>query len=311
MSIGKLVEVPLSHVWKSEVDFTKWLSKNLDILEEQLKLKLLLSEVEAPVGTFSADILAEDDTGQLVVIENQLGATDHSHLGQCLTYSINLDCAAVVWITPDPRQEHARAVQFINDNTELDFYLVKLAVYQIGDSLMAPMFHMVAGPSIYVRKMKEVAKEVSERGKLEKEFWTQLLEKMNLSTDMFSGRNPVAGGWIGAGIGKGGRYWSLAIVSHRAKVEFSIEGVGKNSDEAREVALKWFNKLQGKKKEIEDAFGEALVWDTKEDRRIQRILSWIDIGGVKDQDKWSEIQDSMIEKFLRLEKALKPHIFKL
>ena len=44
-------------------------------------------ETESSVGNFSADILAKDlDNNRTIIIENQLEPTDHTHLGQIITY---------------------------------------------------------------------------------------------------------------------------------------------------------------------------------------------------------------------------------
>jgi hypothetical protein len=59
-----------------------WLARNLDLLGEQLGLALELREIEHAVGRYSLDILANDVAGRLVVIENQLGASDHDHPGR-------------------------------------------------------------------------------------------------------------------------------------------------------------------------------------------------------------------------------------
>jgi len=40
------------------------------------------------VGSFACDVVAHEvGTGHKVIIENQLEPTDHSHLGQVLTYT--------------------------------------------------------------------------------------------------------------------------------------------------------------------------------------------------------------------------------
>ena len=46
-----------------------------------------LEGTEIPVEQFSADVLARNPVdNSLILIENQLEQTDHSHLGQILTY---------------------------------------------------------------------------------------------------------------------------------------------------------------------------------------------------------------------------------
>ena len=106
IELGKLEQVDPRTLWDTEPgDFTPWLAKNIELLAEELGLDLELLQVEKPVGDFSCDILARD-TGRdrPVIIENQLEATDHRHLGQLLTYASGLDAAVVVWISPEIRE---------------------------------------------------------------------------------------------------------------------------------------------------------------------------------------------------------------
>jgi len=73
--------VDVRAVWAHEaLDFTPWLAENLELLGNELGLKLELIGREHPVGPFFLDILARDtDTGGLVAIENQLEWTDFNH----------------------------------------------------------------------------------------------------------------------------------------------------------------------------------------------------------------------------------------
>jgi hypothetical protein len=49
-------------------------------------------ETEKDVGRYSLDILAEViDEGRQIVIENQLEASDHDHLGKCIVYVAGVD----------------------------------------------------------------------------------------------------------------------------------------------------------------------------------------------------------------------------
>jgi RecB family endonuclease NucS len=64
----------LREVWKHEAnDFTKWLEENLEVLSETIDVKLSNVEREKNAGDFSVDLVAEDETGNPVIIENQLG----------------------------------------------------------------------------------------------------------------------------------------------------------------------------------------------------------------------------------------------
>jgi hypothetical protein len=50
-------------------------------------ISLDTDQTEAEAGDFNADILAKDEDGNYVIIENQLEATDHKHLGQIIAYA--------------------------------------------------------------------------------------------------------------------------------------------------------------------------------------------------------------------------------
>jgi len=109
--IGKLKRVPLREVWRHEaLDFTKWLQDNIDVLNDVLNLSLSSAEREQPAGSFNVDIVAEDDSGNPVIIENQLGKSDHDHIGKIITYLVALDAKIAIWIVADHRPEHVRAV---------------------------------------------------------------------------------------------------------------------------------------------------------------------------------------------------------
>jgi hypothetical protein len=73
-------------VWVNEAkDFTPWLAENINTLGAELGLDIELITTEHGIGSFSLDIYAKEiNTGHSIVIENQLEATDHSHLGQLI-----------------------------------------------------------------------------------------------------------------------------------------------------------------------------------------------------------------------------------
>jgi RecB family endonuclease NucS len=94
-TLGRLEKVDLRNFWTSEAgDFTPWLAReeNIILLGEAVGLELEVEAQEKNVGPFRADILCKDtSTDQWVLIENQLERTDHTHLGQLLTYGAGLN----------------------------------------------------------------------------------------------------------------------------------------------------------------------------------------------------------------------------
>ena len=125
--------------WPHEaLDFTPWLADNLDLLSRAIEVKLERVQMEAMVGPFFCDIQAREvDSGVTVAIENQLGPTDHNHLGQLLTYAAGLNAGIAVWVASAFFYEHAAALHRLNTWTRdgLQVYGVKVMVLNTGDAL--------------------------------------------------------------------------------------------------------------------------------------------------------------------------------
>jgi RecB family endonuclease NucS len=71
MNIGKLEEVPLRELWKHEErGFSAWLESNLEILSEAIGFVLSEPQRETDAGGFEVDLVAEDENGDRVIVEN-------------------------------------------------------------------------------------------------------------------------------------------------------------------------------------------------------------------------------------------------
>src|SRR5258706_15303648 len=116
ISLGKLEEVELRDVWQTESgSFTPWLATqdNLALLGETIGIELECEAQEKDVGPFRADILCKDTaSGAWVLVENQLEKTDHTHLGQLLTYASGLQAVTIVWIAKRFTEEHRAALDW-------------------------------------------------------------------------------------------------------------------------------------------------------------------------------------------------------
>ena len=308
MSISRLKNVPLRKIWAHEAhSFTIWLTENLDILSEKLGFEISLIEREAAAGLFSADIWAEDNLGNYIVIENQLEKTDHDHLGKLITYMSNLEAKTAIWITSDPRPEHETAVHWLNETlpANMAFYLIKIEAYQIDNSAPAPLLTVVAGPSKESKQVGAQKKELAERHVLRIEFWQQLLEKAKKKTLLHANISPGKDNWITAGSGKSGLGFNYVVRMNSAQVELYIDR--RNLDENKRI----FDKFFAAKNDVELIFGEPLDWQRLNDRQASKIRHVISELGLLNRDRWSELQDKLIDAMVRLEKAFQPEIRKL
>ncbi|MCR5257890.1 MAG: DUF4268 domain-containing protein [Desulfovibrio sp.] len=177
VKLAKLEKVEdLRQVWPHEArNFTQWLCGE-DALEElgaELGIDIAVDETESSVGEYRADILAsEKGTGRKIVIENQLEETDHDHLGKLLVYASGKGAEIVVWIVRTARDEHRRAVEWLNERTDRDigFFLVEVELWRIGGSDPAVKFNAVERPNEWAKVQK--ASELSDVKQLQLRFWT-------------------------------------------------------------------------------------------------------------------------------------------
>jgi hypothetical protein len=118
----------------------------------------------------------------LVLIENQLEVTDHSHLGQIMTYLAGLGAHTVIWLAADFREAHLSALRWLNDHTvdPFAFFAVKVKVVRIGDSPLAPIFEVMVRPNQWERRLQIVAQEarsLTEIGQFRKAFWDHYVNR--------------------------------------------------------------------------------------------------------------------------------------
>jgi hypothetical protein len=299
--IGKISRVPLRDVWKHEAhDLTRWLEQNIDVLSDAIGLPLANAEREQAAGTFSVDLVAEDAAGNPVVIENQLGKTDHDHLGKVLTYMVAVSAKTAIWVAAEPRPEHVSTIAWLNETSAASFYLLKIEAIRIGDSPPAPLLTLVVGPSEEARAAGTTKKELAERHLLRQRSWAELLERAKSRTSLHAWISPSQSNWIGTGAGRRGLSYNYVIRQHEAAAELYIDRGSDSEEENRRI----FEAIQQHQAPIEAGFGDPLEWDCVEGRRGCRIRTTLTTGGYRDADIWHKTQDAMIEAMVRLEKAL-------
>jgi hypothetical protein len=182
---GTLADVPLREAWAHEAHrFTPWLAENLDRLAAAVGIPLELTGTEARVGTFSADILARNPADDSVVlIENQLEGSDHTHLGQIMTYLAGLETHTMIWVAPNFRDEHLSAIRWLNEHTvdPFAFFAVRVRVVRIGESPLAPLFEVIERPNNWDRQLAQQKRSVeaglSDLGQHRLEFWTHFCNR--------------------------------------------------------------------------------------------------------------------------------------
>lgn len=306
--IGKIQRKGLRDVWPHEAhNFTTWLEENIDVLSDALDLQLSNPEREQTAGSFSVDLVCEDESGGRVIVENQLERSDHDHLGKLLTYLASFEAKAAIWIVADPRPEHVKAISWLNEASVADFYLVKVEAISIGGSEPAPLLTLITGPSDEARAVGDTKKEMAE-GHVVRRFWAGLLALAKTKSRLHSGISPGRKLWVGTGSGVRGLSFNYVISRDEGRVELYLDRGPGSGDENKE----FFAHLLEKKGEVEKAFGGELDWQSLEGRRACRISHVAAQKGYRDPEQdWPEVQERLVDAMCRLEKALKPHLARL
>lgn len=171
MKFGELKNVALREVWSHEAnDFTPWLAENMERLSDAIGIPMELEGTEVEVKQFSADIVARNPSDDSrVLIENQLESSDHTHLGQILTYLAGVQARTVVWIARNFHDSHRSAIRWLNDHTAepFAFFAVRVRVVQIADSPMVPLFEVLERPSAWDRSVRETI----DTSEFRRQFW--------------------------------------------------------------------------------------------------------------------------------------------
>lgn len=309
IQFGTIEKVDPRTIWAMEAtDFTPWLAEHLALLGAVLGLDLELVKTEASVGSFSCDIHArETGSGRCVIIENQLGQTDHTHLGQLITYAAGLDAAIIVWIAPKVRDEHRESINFLNRNTRdtLDFFMIELEVVRIASSLPAVVFKLAAAPNTWAKTIATSSdKSISDKNAAYRKFYQGLLDDLREKHKFTNAKVAQPQSWYAFSSGVPGISYSTAFAAgNRLKTEIYIDV--RNATKNKMI----FDKLRENSEYLQAAVGEPLVWDRLDDRQASRISvvrENTSIGDAAVNDY--EIREWLIQRLLKFKMVFGPHL---
>ena len=309
--LGKLEKIELRKIWKTEDDFTKWLAKenNMLLLSKEIGIEMEVIQREASVGNFSVDILAkEENTSKNIIIENQLEDTNHDHLGKLITYASGYNANIVIWIVKNARQEHRRAIDWLNEHTDEDsnFFLVKLEIWRIEDSLFAPKFQIVSQPNDWAKAVRKSigGRELTPLQLKELEFLKDFVDysKNNKSTLRLSSPQISTPGYYAIRIGLSHIWVAIKINAIGGILRLDI------NFEDKDLFNHVFDKY---KNDIENEIGKNLTWDKMPQFKISTVGTYRNFD-IHNENKWAtyfkwlkenaEIFQKVFLKYIRKER---------
>ena len=305
--IGKLTEVDVRELWKHEqYDFSEWLAKedNIEYLNDILGLTLVDVDKEVFVGPYRCDIVAKDETsGITVVIENQLEGTNHDHLGKIVTYASGLNAKTMVWIVKDAKEEHRAAIEWLNNNTnsEINFFLIEIHAYKIGDSEPAPMFEVVEKPNDFVKHSKapitdkELNKSQSERLL----FWEQFNQIVINRGKPFNLRKATTDHWYDIALGTSDAHVAIDLVSRNNYIVVEVY-----INDKKEL----FDRLLSYRETIEKELDFEMEWDRLDNKKASRIKYRIPGLDFDDHSNYDELMNRIIDVAVKVRDVFSPYV---
>lgn len=303
-SLGRLEKVNTREAWKHEAtEFTPWLAReeNLSLLSETLGINLELIEEEKSVGPFRADILARDmDEDGFVLIENQLAPTDHTHLGQLLTYAAGLDTVTIVWIAERFTEQHRAALDWLNKITDdrARFFGVELELWRISNSPAAPKFNLVSKPNEWGRDISQSARGKMRSPELQDKylrFWNGFVEYLKGTN--YEGKlpepRPKPGVRLDPGI-QGLRYVCGRPSKQRIRVRTILIGPDRDTR---------FSILEENREHLESVFDEDVDMASLTNKNLVEIHT---SASIDDENDWQRQYEWYRENLEKMKSVVNP-----
>lgn len=307
MKLGKLEEVDIRELWKHEqYDFSEWLSKeeNIEMLSDEIGLTLTEINKEVFVGSYRCDLVAKDETtGIKVIIENQLEATNHDHLGKIITYASGLDANVVIWIVKEAREEHRSAIEWLNNKTtkDISFFLIEIHAYKIGDSLTAPKFVIVEKPNDFV-KTANTSVDSGELSKAQAErlnFWNRFNEIVASRNKPFNVRKATTDHWYDVALGTSEAKISITLVNKTNSIGIEIY-INDNKE--------LFDKLHSLSEEIQNELGFSMDWQRLDNKKASRIIYYIGGLDFDNHENYDELINEVMDKVIAIRDVFRNHL---
>jgi hypothetical protein len=302
---GEIKQVDIRNIWPNETtDFTPWLVENIDRLGQAIGMEIEVQEREADVGEFSLDIMAKDlGTGRTVVIENQLTQTDHDHLGKLLTYAGGFDAGVLVWIAKELRDEHRKAMEWLNEHTgpDVDCFGVVVEVIRIDDSKPAFNLKPVVFPNEWQKDKGRSRPVASAKGEAYRAYFQTLIDELRTKHKFTGARVGQPQSWYSFSSGVRGVILCNSFAQGgkvRAEVYIDLQDKEENK--------KLFDRLLEQQAAIEQEYGAGLTWERLDDKRASRIAAYRDGSIGAPADMRAELMQWSIENLLRLKQVVLP-----
>jgi hypothetical protein len=279
-------------------------TENLPLLGEAIGIQLEIQSTEESVGDFRADIVCKSrPEGNLVLVENQFEQSDHTHLGQIITYTAGMEAVTIVWIAERFRDEHRAAIDWLNEKTpeEINFFALEIELWRIADSPVAPKFNVVCKPNEWTRRVTAATRSSSDQSEFRWAYWSGFVQQSALAeiatrpvSANRQGNLPITTSW---------RNFLLQVyvsdVAGESSIYLSCRG---------ENRLRNFEQLQACREDIERRVGNQLKWSCNEGMNRAWVILCLQGLDPRQRDDWPRQQRLLAQKTVEFWRALDPFV---
>lgn len=203
----------------------------------------------------------------------------------------------------EAREEHRSAVEWLNNNTNknINFFLIEIHAYKIGDSLYAPKFEVVEKPNDFIKNAKiqigsgELNKSQSER----LVFWTRFNEVLVERGKSFNVRKATTDHWYDVAIGISAAHVAITLVNKEGCVEIELY-INDDKD--------LFDSLYGCKSQIEAELGLQLDWQRLDEKKASRIRYYLSGLNFDAHSNYDALMNDIIDKVILFVMVFKKYV---
>lgn len=219
----------------------------------------------------------------------------------------------IILVAANFRKEVTSTVLWLS-NFQVRIKCFSATPYAMGDDLFLNVEQIIPTRDVESYTIRLAAKVKDEITGLETEvrrhtirraFWAEVIKSMNSSTsNLYQNISAGKTSWISASSGVRGLQFNFVSTKDFTRVELYIDRG--EPDENKAI----FDALLQDRHDIEEAFGDVLIWEPLDARRACRI-KFERVANIYDQQQWPSMVDFLVEAMVRLEPVLRPRLAKL
>lgn len=164
------------------------------------------------------------------------------------------------------REEHRKAIDWLNEHADekLNYFLIKMELWQIGDSPFAPKFHILSQPNDWAKAIKEsgLKSEVSDTKMMQLDFWNKFKEYAINKNPKLRLQKAYPQHWYNISMGSSKVHIALVVSSRDNLIRCELY-----IPDSKET----FAELLKEKDKIEKEVDENLEWQELPGKRASRI----------------------------------------